>query len=158
MTSTSWWLKQSLRPTFLSLKLFNLEFFLPGPKWKGFQPPFLQGQTCYLLVVEPIHLEKYGTVKLDHFPKERGEHKKIVELPPPSQLLSKLTWKYDISDSWKRRFLFWKFMFFFFKIAAVTFFGWGFSYLEWGEEKTLLCCDTSSKAVWNAPSRLIRWS
>ena len=29
-------------------------------------------------------LEKYATVKLDHFLKDRGENKIIFELPPPS--------------------------------------------------------------------------
>ena len=31
------------------------------------------------MVVEPTHLKKYVTVKLDHLPEVQGEHKKIFE-------------------------------------------------------------------------------
>ena len=33
------------------------------------------------MVVEPTHL-KYAQVKLDHFPRDRGEHKKCLKPPP----------------------------------------------------------------------------
>ena len=34
-------------------------------------------------IFEPIHLKKYAQVKMDHFPKVRGENKKSLK-PPPS--------------------------------------------------------------------------
>ena len=43
-------------------------------KWKSSEDVLVGGWTT--------HLKKIF-VKLDHFPKDRGEHKKIFELPPP---------------------------------------------------------------------------
>ena len=41
----------------------------------------------FLLVVEPIHFEKYAQVKLDHLPKVWGEHKKHLK-PPVNKSIS----------------------------------------------------------------------
>ena len=49
--------------------------------WHVFFP--VQLGDFYQLVVEPTHLKNITVVKLDHFPKVRGENKKYLK-PSPS--------------------------------------------------------------------------
>ena len=58
----------------------NLRLHLAKSSELGRRWEFAQTTTCWL-VVEPTHFEKYAEVKLDHFPKVRGEHKKYLKPP-----------------------------------------------------------------------------
>ena len=58
--------------------------FLLG--WPIFRAMLVSGRESIQLVIEPTHLKKYAQVKLDHFPKNRGDknQKNVNEKPQPT--------------------------------------------------------------------------